>query len=95
MPLFAIYSLDKPDSVDLRLATRAVHLEYLKGWSEKVKLGGPLLDDADQMIGSLAIIDAADRAEVESFAANDPYAKAGLFASVEIRGWRWVVNPPG
>ena len=24
----------------------------------------------------------------------DPYAKAGLFANVEIRPWNWVINNP-
>jgi uncharacterized protein YciI len=26
--------------------------------------------------------------------AADPYAKAGLFANVEIRAWNWVFNKP-
>ena len=24
----------------------------------------------------------------------DPYAKAGLFSSVRVRAWKWVVNAP-
>ena len=27
-------------------------------------------------------------------AENDPYAKAGLFASVEIRPWKWLIKNP-
>jgi uncharacterized protein YciI len=27
-------------------------------------------------------------------AENDPYAKAGLFASVEIKPWKWLIKNP-
>ena len=30
----------------------------------------------------------------KEIAAGDPYAKAGLFASVEIRPWIWTLNNP-
>ena len=33
----------------------------------------------------------ACRAAAEDWAANDPYAKAGLFDSVEIRAWKQVI----
>jgi uncharacterized protein YciI len=38
------------------------------------------------MIGSLLVLDVADRAEMDKFLANDPYAKAGLFQSVAVHG---------
>jgi uncharacterized protein YciI len=43
------------------------------------------------MIGSLLILDLADRQTAEDFAANDPYSKAGLFESVAIHPWRKVL----
>ena len=36
------------------------------------------------MCGSLIILDVADLDEARDWAAGDPYARAGLFASVEI-----------
>jgi uncharacterized protein YciI len=36
----------------------------------------------------------AARAEAEALAAGDPYAQAGLFASVDIHGWNWTFNAP-
>ena len=42
-------------------------------------------------MGSLLIIDFPDRVAAESCAAGDPYAKAGLFESVEIRPWKKVI----
>jgi uncharacterized protein YciI len=44
------------------------------------------------MAGSLVILDVADRAAAEAWAAGDPYAKAGLFAQVAIRPWNRVVG---
>ena len=40
------------------------------------------------------MIEAADKAAAAAIAADDPYAKAGLFDSVEIRPWNWVFNKP-
>ena len=45
-------------------------------------------------IGSLVIVEAKDRAGAEAIAKNDPYAKAGLFAAVEIRAWKWGLKNP-
>lgn len=54
-------------------------------------MAGPLLDMAGQPIGSLLIIDFAERKDAVAFAAADPYALAGLFASVAVTAWRKVL----
>ncbi|WP_368738616.1 YciI family protein, partial [Escherichia coli] len=36
----------------------------------------------------------SDVAGAREIAANDPYAKAGLFASVDIRPWNWAIKNP-
>jgi hypothetical protein len=79
---------DKPNALDLRMATREAHLAYVRENLAMVKLAGPMLDADDGMAGSLFIIEAADRAAVEAFNAADPYQKAGVFGQVEIRGFR-------
>jgi uncharacterized protein YciI len=86
--LFVITCLDKPESLALRQATRPTHLDYLA--TQPVMYGGPLLDDAGQPCGSMLVVDVADHAAAAVFAANDPYAEAGLFASTTIRGFRAV-----
>jgi hypothetical protein len=88
MPLFALACFDKPNSLDLRMATREAHLAYVRERIAMVKLAGPLLDEADGMAGSLFILDAPDRAAVEAFNAADPYQQAGLFGRVDVRGFR-------
>jgi hypothetical protein len=49
-----------------------------------------LSDDGEAMLGSVLVIEAADRAAAEGFAAGDPYAKAGLFESVTIKAFKKV-----
>lgn len=88
--LIALIARDKPGALQTRLDTRDAHVAYLKS-SGVVSQAGPLLDDAGQMIGSLVILEVEDRQAAETWAANDPYAKAGLFAGVELIPWKKVI----
>jgi uncharacterized protein YciI len=88
---FALICRDRPGALEVRLANRAAHLAYAEA-SGAVVIGGPMLAEDGAMIGSLVVIDAPDRAAAEAFAAADPYAKAGLFESVEIVGWKRVIG---
>lgn len=88
--LFAIFAEDKPGALELRLATRPTHLEYLDSQVEKLVQVGPLLDAEGKPCGSLLVVDVADQAEAEALAAGDPYARAGLFARTVIRPFRQV-----
>lgn len=92
MPLFVLTCIDKPGSLALRMATREAHLAYVRPQADMLKLGGPLLDDAGDMAGSLMILEAPDRAAVEAFSAQDPYTLAGLWASVDIRPFRMTLG---
>jgi len=91
--LFAAICLDKADRAELRRATRAAHLAYLGERAAHVRLGGALLDAAGvSPIGSLFILDCENEAAARRLLAEDPYATAGLFASVELRPWRRAVG---
>jgi hypothetical protein len=86
--LFVIGGFDKPGALELRLKVRPAHLAYLESRAAQIRVGGPLLNESDQPIGSLLIIEAADRAAAEAFAAGDPYHREGVFERVEVRPWR-------
>ncbi|BBU59133.1 hypothetical protein KU6B_53980 [Mameliella alba] len=88
--LIALIAHDKPGALQIRKDTRDAHLDYLKS-TGVVSQAGPLLDDEGAMIGSLVILDVADKAAAEEWAANDPYAKAGLFQSVTLTAWKKVI----
>jgi uncharacterized protein YciI len=87
---------DKPGALATRMEVRPAHVEFLKDLDAQgvLKMAGPLLGDDEKPIGSLVLISAADKAEAETIAARDPYAKAGLFADVEIRAFNWVFKNP-
>ena len=88
MPLFVLFCVDKPNALDLRMATRDAHLAYVRGLIGQIKLGGPMTDDKGDMAGSLLILDVADQAAAEAFSAGDPYTKAGLWERVDIKPFK-------
>lgn len=90
---FIVYAKDKAGHTDMRAANRPDHVAWLKSCT--VRVAGPLLaDDNETMIGSMLIVEADSRAEVEAMLPDDPYAIAGLFESVEIWPWKWVLGAP-
>lgn len=89
---FILECEDKDGGLDLRLATRPEHLAYMQSKLDHIVIAGPILDDATgNPIGSLIVLDYPDRAGAEDFAANDPYAKVGLFKASSIRPFRKVL----
>lgn len=87
----ALITRDKPGALQIRLDTRTDHLAYVKT-TGVVEMAGPFLDAAGQMCGSLIILDVADMSAAQTWADNDPYAKAGLFATVTLSEWKKVIG---
>lgn len=44
------------------------------------------------MNGTLLIVEADDIERVRAFVKDDPYSRAGLFASVDVRAWNCGLN---
>jgi hypothetical protein len=88
--LVALIALDKPDHLGVRKANRDAHIAYLKS-TGVVSQAGPFLDTAGNMCGSLIILDVDTLKDAENWAAQDPYAQAGLFSSVTLRPWNKVI----
>jgi len=95
--IFTLICKDRPGHVEMRLANRPAHVDYLMTLDRlgKLKFAGPFLGEDGKPIGSLVAVEAEDRAEAEQIAAGDPYAKSGLFQSTEIMPWNWVFKAPG
>jgi uncharacterized protein YciI len=86
---YAIQTQDKPNSAELRAATRAAHLDYLTAHKDKLLAAGAVInDDGSGGHGGILIVDTDDRAEAERFINDDPFTKAGLFQSVTVVRWR-------
>jgi uncharacterized protein YciI len=90
MPLYVLTCLDKPGALALRLAAREDHLAWVN--EQPLKFGGPFLDEAGDMAGSLMVVEVADLAAARAFNAADPYTKAGLWDTVEIRPFRVTID---
>lgn len=88
--LFAVICQDKPAALQTRLETRAAHLAYIEH-TGIVQMAGPFLQ-AGQMCGSLVVLACESLEEAQAWAANDPYAKAGLFESVTVTEWKKVIG---
>jgi uncharacterized protein len=93
--LYALICTDKPGSLAARKANRPMHLAYLKSLGETLVLAGPFTEtDGQTMNGSLIVVEAASIDAARKIATNDPFAEAGIFASVDIRPWLWTINNP-
>jgi len=92
--LFALICTDKVNSLDLRQKSRPDHLKFLESLGSSLKAAGPFTDDEGNPTGSLVIIEAPNRSAIAEIAARDPYVIAGLFSSVDIKPWKWLIKNP-
>ena len=94
--LYALWCTDKPGHLQVRMDTRPTHVDYLNALNAAgtLKMAGPDLDADGKPCGSMLVLKADSLEAAKELAANDPYAKAGLFASVEIKPFNWVFNNP-
>lgn len=96
---YAIYALDRPGSLDARLAARPAHLQRLQSLQEagRLLLAGPFpaIDAEDPgpagFSGSLIVAEFSDLEAARSWAQSDPYVSAGVYADVSVRPFRKVL----
>jgi uncharacterized protein YciI len=87
----ALHCTDNPGALQTRLDTRAAHLAHIEA-TGVVEMAGPLLNPAGEMCGSLIVLNVETLDAAQAWAAADPYAKAGLFATVLISEWKKVIG---
>lgn len=93
MPLFILNARDKAGALDIRMANRPAHLEWAGQFADKICMAGPVYaEDGETFAGSVFVMQMESLAEVEAWAAEDPYAKAGLFETVEIKHFAWLIG---
>lgn len=89
---YAIYSKDKKDSLQQRLAVRPDHLARLQelAGQDRLLLAGPRpAVDTDEpgshgFKGSLVVAKFESLEEAEQWAQDDPFVAAGVYESVEV-----------
>lgn len=96
---YAILSEDVADSLALRTKARPAHLARLTQLRDegRLLLAGPhpSIDCEDPgdagFSGSLVVADFESLAEAESWAAEDPYQAAGVYARVVVKPFKAVL----
>lgn len=87
--LWAIWCHDAEGSGEVRSRVGREHSEHLTNASVHIVIAGPLIGDAsDGSVGSLVVVEADNRAEVEEFVSRDPFKVEGVWRSVEIAAFR-------
>jgi uncharacterized protein len=88
---FIIHAVDRTDALPTRLANYEAHKAFLSDTSRfgvRIVMSGPLVaDDGKTMIGSLFLVEAPSRTEVEAFHGADPFFAAGIWDEVMITGF--------
>jgi uncharacterized protein YciI len=85
---FVLHAFDRPGALTNRLANYDAHKAFLADTSPRgvsIIMSGPLVaSDGETAIGSLMILEAADRATVEAFHRADPFHAADIWEKVDI-----------
>ena len=96
---YALMGEDVPGTLEKRLAARAEHLTRLQKLKEegRLLLAGPFpaVDSNDPgpagFTGSLIVAEFASLADAQTFADNDPYVAAGVYARVVVKPFKKVL----
>jgi uncharacterized protein YciI len=86
---FALFYNYVENIVERRAPHRPSHLELYRRWREEGRLvmGGAI---GDPPHGALIVFDVESAAEVEEFAAGDPYVLNGLVTGRRVEPWAVV-----
>lgn len=78
---FYVHAQDRPGVGDELEKLVEEHWSYMDRFADALVLRGPTLsDDGEEHTGSVHVVEVADRADAERFAAEEPFWRAGLYA---------------
>jgi uncharacterized protein YciI len=92
MPLYAMMGFDAPDSIERREEFRAEHRAYVYDNLQALRLAGAFENADGKQIGSLLIFEAPDEAAVWKWIEAEPFYRAGIYATVEVRRWNAAIG---
>ena len=96
---FAVFATDRVDASQTRSDLTDGFRDYLHDRRDHSDVvlhhgGQTLAADGETTVGSLLIVEAPSLKAVEDFVADSPYAKADVYADVQIRQWNWLTGRP-
>ena len=82
------------DALERRRRTRPRHLEAIAPLVDagNVLVGGAILNDEAEMIGSMLLVDFPERADVDAWIERDPYVTEGVWREIEVVPYRAAVG---
>jgi uncharacterized protein YciI len=88
---FVVLGTYVPNAVERRAPYRDDHLSYARQLHAAGHLlyAGAFADPVDRV---MLVYRASSRHQVEAWVAHDPYVRAGLWPSIEIREWSVVIG---
>ena len=97
--VFSFYNLDNSFTTERRTELLGAHRAYLSRFAANMAFAGPLFaDDHETVVGSLLVLDFPSLEAARDFIEDEPYTKAGIYASVQIREfhnrWKQMVGFP-
>ena len=85
MPLYALIARDHPD-LERRQQVRPAHLQHMDELEAagRLRFGGPLLNENQDVVGSLIVLQAETLEDAKATYARDPYAQQKVFDYYEV-----------
>ena len=82
------------DAIERRQRTRPTHLGSIAPLVEggNVLVGGAILNEAGDMVGSMLLVEFPDRSGVDAWLAADPYVTDGVWREIEVTPFRTAVG---
>jgi uncharacterized protein YciI len=93
---FLVVARDGTDdeAIERRRRVRPTHLEAIAPRVEagNILVGGAMLSEDGEMIGSMLLVDFPDRAAVDEWLKVDPYVTGDVWREIEVRPFRTAVG---
>jgi uncharacterized protein len=79
-----------PGAMERRMSARPGHLEKIAHIKKEGRyiLGGAILNDAGEMIGSVIVYNVPDRETLDEILKDEPYINTGVWKTIDIRPFR-------
>jgi uncharacterized protein YciI len=92
--LITAYDGKDEDAQARRSAARPAHIEVAKDLlaGGQVLIGGAILNDADEMIGSSLVVEFENRKALDHWMNNDPYVTENVWQDITVQPFRTAVK---
>lgn len=88
---FVITAYDGENVLEKRMAVRPRHLEGMQKLIDHIVCAGGILDQAGKPKGSVLVMDFEDRAELDTYLAEEPYVVEGVWDKITVEPMNVVI----